>query len=201
MDSVEIEVKYSAENIISSSFLKKMTSFLKTSKNKYTYKQAKGFDHYYKSKDGRVLRHRLGTDINELTIKARTSSASSVVRHEYNVSLSQDTPATEMQSALRLMGYKPSFSIYKDCHIFFIQDGNTEISIVFYRVTQPGNKHKRKPIKLFEIEVHGPNNEKSMKLLKKWQKAIQPLLNLKDKDIMDLSLYEIISGNKYRVER
>lgn len=198
----EIEIKWDARNLDRSEFNKKMRLFLVNSHFENKFKHAYGFDYYYESETGRVARHRSGIDINELTVKARTSNKSTTIRHEANIKLSKDMPVTEIECALGLMGFKHSFSIYKDCDIYFIEDGKAEISIVWYTITMPQSKYKVPERTFFEIEVHNIGEKESLKLLKKWEKMVaESLLGLNKSSIIPESLYEIYTGKKYRLEK
>ena len=197
----EVEIKWKAEKIGKNEFKNKMIKYLTQHGFQYENKEAKGFDYYYESAQGRVARHRQSPDLNELTIKARVSKTSTVVRHEANVRLSDEVPLKEVETALKLMGFQPVFPIYKKCDIFFIQDGEAEVSVVWYVVTYPKDK-KVRPKVFFEIEVHDIGEKTSLSLLKKWKAVVaETLLGLSDKDIEPNSLYEIYSGKKYRVEK
>lgn len=198
----EIEIKWDAKSLSRSLFNEKMRSFLKNSNYKSEFKNAYGFDYYYESETGRVARHRQSIDVNELTIKARLSDKSTTVRHEANVKLTVDMPVTEIERALNLMGFEYSFSIYKDCDIYFVHDGKAEISIVWYAIKNPQSKYKVPTRIFFEIEVHNVSEKESLKILKKWKKMIaESELSLNDSSIIPESLYEIYTGKKYRLEK
>lgn len=201
-DLKEIEIKWDAKELVRSTFKSRMDDFLSKNLYKNEQKSAQGFDYYYESETGRVARHRHGTDINEITVKARLSSKSTTVRHEANVKLAIDMPVTEVECALSLMGFNYSFSIYKDCDIYFIHDGKAEVSIVWYVITVPQSKYKAPPRTFFEIEVHNVPERESLKILKKWKKMVaENLLSLSEKMIIPESLYEIYTGKKYRLEK
>lgn len=198
----EIEMKWDAKGLERSNFNLLMKKFLMKNSFSNEFKNAYGFDYYYESETGRVARHRSGIDINEITIKARLSSKSTVVRHEANVKLTADMPVTEVECALNLMGFHHAFSIYKDCDIYFIQDGNAEISVVWYRITMAQSKYKSPPRTFFEIEVHNVPEKQSLKILKKWKKMIaENTLSLPNTSVIPESLYEIYTGKRYRLEK
>lgn len=198
----EIEIKWDASQVKREDYNQKLRSLLSKQKLKFKFKKAAGFDYYYENADGRVARHRQGADVNEITIKARLSKKSSTIRHEANVKLANDMPVTEVETALNLMGFNHSIAIYKDCDIYFINQGKAEISIVWYVVTVPRSKYKVPPKVFFEIEVHNVPEKQSLKILKSWKKNIaEKLLGLKDSDVINESLYEIYTGKRYRIEK
>jgi adenylate cyclase class IV len=198
----EIEIKWDASSLSRAAYNKKVTEFLSKHSYKAEGKHAYGFDYYYESDSGRVARHRQGSDLNEITIKARLSNKSTTVRHEANIKITEDMPVTEVERALNLMGFNHSFSIYKDCDIYFIQDGKAEISIVWYVITVPKSQYKVAAKTFFEIEVHNVPEKESLKILNKWKKMLaENVLELSKKDIISESLYEIYTGKKYRLEQ
>lgn len=192
----EIESKWDAEALSRTFFNEKIISYFNKSKVKYSYLHAAGFDYYYETKDGYVARHRHGVDVNELTVKARLSEKSIKVRKEGNLHLAQNTPVTEVKESLELMGFDLSFSIYKDCDIYFIEENGAEISIVWYAVDRPKSKMKRRYF--FEIEVQKTSQKQSLKLLHKWTKISYQLFSLSNTDLIHDSLYEIYTGKRYK---
>jgi adenylate cyclase class IV len=192
----EIESKWDALKLDRVFFNNKISQYFHKSKIRHTFLYAAGFDYYYESCNGYVARHRHGADVNELTVKARLSDQSIKVRKEGNLHLAQNTPVTEVKESLELMGFNLSFSIYKDCDIYFIEEEGAEISIVWYAVDRPKSKMKRRYF--FEIEVQNAPEKKSLKLLKKWTKIAYSLFHLSDEDLIHDSLYEIYSGKRYK---
>ena len=193
----EIETKWIAEKVDRYKFNVQMTNFLKANKFKYNRIKVAGFDYYYSSKNGDVVRHRVSPNTNELTIKARLDANSTTIRTEKNLIASKQTSVVDVAQFMQLLGIRHEFEIYKSCDIYFIHDGRAEISIVWYKV-----KKSRCRDRIFlEVEVHNVGEKDSMKLLNKWSKAMYSLVGLSDADVINESLYEIYSGRRYKMTK
>lgn len=195
----EIEVKWNAEKIARGEFNANLTKFLKSKKLKYEIKRAEGFDYYYSSKSSDVVRHRVSVDTNEITIKARLSKKSTKIRIEKDLELSKKSSVVDVIEFLGLLGIKKEFQIYKDCDIYFIQDGRAEISIVWYKVNKPNGSPIKKDRIFTEVEIHNVGERESVKALAKWIKVINGMFGLTNNDLINESLYEIYSGKRYKL--
>lgn len=193
----EIEIKWDATLVERQAFNKKLSFFLKKKKIKYRKLVIDGFDYYYVSKDGDVWRHRKSENTNELTVKARVCQKSTKVRKEGNIFLSKKCGIEDISGTLSLVGVSYAFEIYKDCDIYFIQDGDAEVSIVWYIVKKTGQRDRA----FAEVEVHGIGEKKSLKVLNKWSNIMNKLYNIGEKEIVHESLYEIYSGKKYKLHK
>jgi adenylate cyclase class IV len=194
----EIEIKWDASSVKRLDFNEKVKTFL-NKKYKHNKISVAGFDYYYESKDAYVGRHRHSRDHNELTVKARVSKKSTTIRKEINIKLAPDASPMVVQEFMSELGFGKVMPIYKDCDIYFIRDGKYVIDIVWYTVSSPKVKG---PDKIFiEIEVHEAPLKKSLKMLDKWKKFLYTNFNISDSDVINQSLYEIYSGNKYRITK
>jgi len=191
----EIETKWNANQVKRPVFLKKIKNHIRTNKLKFDYLFAAGYDYYYVNKEGRAPRHRIGATTNEITCKARLSDKSIEVRKEINIPLARDASPYDVQAFFELIGFKRTTPLYKTCDIFFIQDGEASVDIVWYKTTAKDHKI---PKVFVEVEIAGLPTRKSKKLLKKWKRTMKDLYGLTDDDISPDSLYEIYSGKKYR---
>lgn len=191
----EIENKWDAEKVERLTFNQSLVSYLKKQKIKFKFLSVKGFDYYLSSKTGHVIRHRVGKSTNELTVKARMNKQSTTIRAEGNIALSSTNDLREVHGTLRLLGFDNIMAIYKDCDIYFFDDGIAELSVVWYVV-----KYKDRHDRIFiEIEIHGLPQKSSMKYLNKWSKIFYQMFGISKTDIVPHSLYEIYSGKKYRM--
>ena len=189
----EIEIKWDGTSVERRAFNKAIRMYAKG--KKFTKVPAAGFDYYYTTKDGYVLRHRHGANSNELTVKARVSTSSTTVRKETNVKIHKASYPIQIQEFAKELGFGKALPIFKDCDIYFIQDGKYMVDVVWYRVTCGDAK----PRIFLEVEVHEAPEKASLSILNRWKSFMLSEFNLTDKDIIQESLYEIYSGNRYRM--
>jgi adenylate cyclase class IV len=154
-----------------------------------------GFDYYYESKAGFVGRHRHGVVTNELTTKARISAKSTTVRAETNLRLAKSTSPLQVREFFLELGFPKVLPVYKDCDIYFIQEGRYTVDVVWYRVTCQSSK----PRDFLEVEVQGGSVRESLSVLDRWKKFMYKEFGIGDADIVNESLYEIYSGKRYRM--
>lgn len=112
----EIETKYSAEEISYNDF-KKFCNNRKPVK----YILASGYDHFYEKKNeaDSFCRHRVGSDMNQLTFKRKTLDANNFVRTEHNLDLEQATSIEQVEALCAEFGYQYNTSIFKTCFVYF----------------------------------------------------------------------------------
>ncbi len=195
----EIEIKWYASGVKRSDFNQKIVAYAKAKKQKFRLVQVAAFDYYHSSKDGHVARHRSGGNTNELTVKSRVSNKTTTVRREINLKLAKETSPIEVKEAMEEWGFTKTLPIYKDCDIYFIKDGKYVVDVVWYKVSSP---HLKGPDKHFiEVEVHEAPEKTSLRILNNWKKFLYSTFNITDKDVVNLSLYEIYSGKRYRMSR
>ncbi len=143
-----------------------------------------GPDTYYENGD-RVLRWRHSKDKPELTIKAKTSATSNLVREEVDYPAKGDARTT--MTFVRALGYKKAFRIRKKCQIFWYERKEGNVNVVIYDVTCRGHRTRR----FVEIEAEkGMDLELSKRLVDEWEKK----LGLSPRQRESRSLYEIYSG-------
>lgn len=109
----EIETKYNAEDMPYSVF----EEFCQ-SRNPDHFILASGYDHFYDKKGDSTsfFRHRMGSDMNQLTFKKKTEAKNNFVRDEFNcdVSMTRD----EVKAFVGALGYEYNTSIFKTCFVF-----------------------------------------------------------------------------------
>lgn len=191
----EIEIKWDAATVEREAFNKAIKRHIRGK----TYRKVvvAGFDYYYESQDGFVARHRHGSTTNELTVKARTSKQSTTVRREINLRMAKETSPIQMQEFMKELGFPKVLPIFKDCDIYFIQDGKYMVDIVWYLV-KCADKQQRFFI---EVEVHEAPLKRSLDLLTKWKKFLANSFSITDQHIVNESLYEIYSGKRYKMSK
>ena len=199
MSQHEIESKWCADKVSRSAFNRFMWSIIDHVPHcGWSFKTTGGPDHYFANPQGYVARHRDGTDLKELTVKARVDQNDITVRIEHNVALDLKLATTKSVHAfLRTSGYKKQVTITKDCDIYLFKMMNSPVhaTVVFYEVSCKGQ-----PKRCFiEVEVDGGSKKERLKVLKYWDSLIQKKLKLKASDISKESLYEIYTGARYRM--
>lgn len=107
----EIEFKYDAEHITLDQF-KSIADSLKAG----TITNGTGIDHFY-AKDGDVAsfyRHRVGSGINQLTFKKKTSEDNSFIRVEHNLDLLSSFSEDDVKAYCDTFGYKYNTTLHKN---------------------------------------------------------------------------------------
>lgn len=194
----EIEIKWNATSselrkpVERSAFNSAIRRYIKGKKSRKLV--VAGFDYYYPSKRG-APRHRHGSITNELTIKARLSKKSTTRRREINLKLDLSTSPIQVQDFMKEMGLGKVLPIFKDCDIYFIQDGKYVVDVVWYRVKVDGFADRD----FIEVEVHEAPVGSSIATLNRWKKWLKQEFGITDADIVNESLYEIYSGKKYNM--
>ena len=188
----EIEIKWDATNVDRTAFNKAVRRYAKGKKTRFI--SVAGFDYYHESPEGYVARHRHGSTTNELTVKARVSKKSTTIRREINLKLAKETSPIQVQELMTELGFRNCLPIFKDCDIYFIQDGKYTVDIVWYKVSC----QDKPPKNFIEVEVHEAPVKESLKILEKWTKFVE---SLGAGAVMPLSLWEIYSGRQYRMSR
>jgi adenylate cyclase class IV len=121
----ELEYKYSASEVTLTDFISLM--------NKIGYKKRldiSSWDEYY-TNAGEFARFR-DSDTPELTIKRKTAATNSWERVEVDLPIDKSRlDATTVPKFMELAGYKPSFTIYKSCFVFWQEDVNYCYYIVY----------------------------------------------------------------------
>ena len=113
MNFKEIETKYNAESISYDTFAK---FCLEREPEKFIL--ASGYDHFFSNPKEleSFFRHRVGSDISQLTFKRKTIERNNFVRHEYNLdtTMSED----EVKAYVGAFGYEYNTSIFKTCFVY-----------------------------------------------------------------------------------
>ncbi len=119
----EVETKYNAENI-------SLTDFTEIAKarNPEKFVLASGYDHFYKNaKDpDAFIRHRIGTDSNQLTFKRKTIDANNNIRTEYNLDFDPHMDKEEAESSAKALcedlHFSYNSSLFKTCFVYRFSD-------------------------------------------------------------------------------
>lgn len=114
LEGFELEFKYRADNVSIQHF----TSFCE-SLNPSNNLTASGYDYFYEDpkKVGDFLRHRIGPDFNQLTLKRKLSD-NNVLRNEYNIMLALNTAASQIEAVAKSFGFTFNRRIYKNVFVY-----------------------------------------------------------------------------------
>ena len=149
--------------------------------------EVSGPDTYYERPNtSEFLRWRYSEDLQELTIKQRHSKASTLVRQEIDLSITENNVKTVLKF-IKDLGFTKLFRIRKTCHIFWFQEEDSTVSVVIYKVTCKNMEDRV----FVEIEPEkGIGISKAKLLIRKYEK----LLNLKPHQRINNSLLELYSN-------
>jgi adenylate cyclase class IV len=186
MNFKEVEVKYAADNIKFEAFSKIVES-LPVKKRMVV----SSFDDYFTDKNDNFIRYRYTDDRGELTIKRQTNKSNNFERVEVNVPTSGDNYAT-VSAFAKLLGYEPSFGIYKTCKIYFLE----KVDLVYYIVYDKEFKELRRFIEIEALEdAHWDSPEDAWDEVVKYEKLLEPL-GITNRNRMKLSLFQLFHQNR-----
>lgn len=182
-DYLEIETKYSADDIEKEKFISLINSF-----NTKEFIHVESKDIYYTKGEHKFLRYRMAPENSddkrsELTFKKKHIKANNIVRTEVNVRIDQNKPEL-IEAFCEGLGYKKNFSIFKKCEIFHMEDA----VLVYYEVFDENNKNS----KFLEIEVLEDlevTEQQAWEIIQKYEKMLSPL-GINPQKRMKLSLFE-----------
>ena len=188
----ELELKFEADTVDLEVF-KKWCFGLEPEE----YLHTGGPDVYY-SQGPNVLRHRNnGEGAGELTVKRRTSRKTTTDREEIDLRFAAHVTVEDVEKFLQATGWKPMFTVIKDCHIFaFKETPGVEIVIYDVRCVYPNGEET--PLRRFaEIEIHkaDSNSPHALSTLKEWERSMHE--EIPGLTRCSESLYEIYSGKRY----
>lgn len=188
----EFETKYRVEPHLLTEF-KKIMNDLK-GLEKFIY--VEGPDYYFTKTNGDFARYRrpshgLDNGRSEVTIKVKPEGAkNNIIRKEVNWRVDV-TPEDAIREGLRLMGYRPNFSIWKGCHIYNFADA----TLVFYSVFDTTDGKPSKTDSFVEIEVSEENvsnmtEDQAWAIIVKYEKALEDI-GLNPQKRLRKSLFEM----------
>lgn len=179
MTGLEVEFKYSADNISLESF----SQFCRLI-GESEYKSAAGYDYFYENGvKGSFLRHRVGPDINQLTYK-RKIQKDNFIRVERNINLHRDILLEEVTGFCEDTGYKFNTKIMKHSFVFVF-----DWYIAAYYICYDANMEELN--RFIELEVREDmDNKDPYKELLILEKMYKPL-GLMPNDRVKASLFEL----------
>lgn len=188
----EFETKYRVEP----NQLNSYKSILRNAIGLKKFVYVEGSDFYYVNAEGGFARYRkpmYGTDLSrtEITFKVKPEGAkNNIKRHEVNWKVGE-TSREAIDAGLHLMGFKHNFTIWKECHIYVLEDA----TLAFYTVTDITENNGVKYESFCEIEVdeetiHNLTEEQAMAVIVKYEKLLEPL-GLNPQRRLRKSLYEM----------
>jgi adenylate cyclase class IV len=184
---LEIEVKYSADNVDRMAF-KEIAK--KLDPKSFVY--AESYDIYYIKEDG-FLRYRMPMENDlggprdakaELTFKKKHAEKNNIVRTEVNLRIDFNKPEL-VHAFCEGIGYKKNFSIYKMCDIYIYPNA----TLVYYSVRDENGKYAN----FLEIEANEDANfteQQAKEILQWYEKHLLPL-GITAQNRKKLSLFEM----------
>jgi hypothetical protein len=188
----ELELKFHADKVDIGDFNKECMGLNPTS-----YLHIVSPDVYYKRGQD-VCGHRWSGGAGELTVKLRKSCKSTMDRVEVDLGFSPTTALEDVTAFITLTGWKRVFTIVKDAHIYDIEREGFKACLVIYQCWTVEGKDR--PKTFIEIEVEKGNAktpQEDYESLHVWKLWLQK--QLKVGKICNKSLYEIYSGERYRL--
>lgn len=181
IEHVEVEVKYSADNIKFEAF-KQIIESLPVRKKMVV----SSFDDYFTDKDGNFIRYRYTDDRGELTIKRQTTKNNNFERVEVNIAASNNNNGSIVKF-VNLLGYQHNFTIYKTCQIFWLD----KVDLVYYVVYDKEFKELRRFIEIEALEdIPWNSAEEAWAEVIKYEKMLEPL-GIGPKNRMRNSLFQL----------
>ncbi len=184
LQNQELEYKYSAVDISLESFLQWATK-LGPSKSLYVC----GYDHFFSSsKDPNTfMRHRVGADFNQLTVKRKLTENNNFLRDEINITLGKDVTTDTAAAMAKAMGFEFNTTIFKTVFVY----DYTDFTLSYYTVMDSNLKEKGR---FFEIEMsethHWDCDEDAWKRLQELETQAKAALGVSAQARIKKSLYE-----------
>lgn len=190
----EIEYKFDAKTVT----FKKFTNFINNLTKKSTLLnilKINGTDDYFGLKNT-VVRYRHDKHkYHELTVKKRTSSKSTMIRHEIDMKLPENTDPKDVYQFYTISGYKKLFTLYKKADIYTLSNHLGIAILVIYDVYKKGNK--KNTFRFIEVEGHKNQSlAQNTKIINYWKKLIFDELKLNESKMMNKTLFEVFSHEK-----
>lgn len=185
LNNRELEFKFSAENIKLTDFIAFATETRKPKESLYVC----GYDHFFSSaKDPNMfIRHRVGDNFNQLTVKRKLTNNNNFLRDEINITLDKDVTEEAAVALAKSMGYEFNRSIFKTA---FVYTYSTHV-LAYYTVYDSNLKELGR---FFEIEMAEDYNWKSEEAAWEELKSLEydagVSLGIKPQGRIKKSLYE-----------
>lgn len=124
LEGKELEYKYRADNVSLDTF----QAFCQA-QSPIGVVTASGYDYFYADprREGDFLRHRIGPEFNQLTLKRKLSD-NNILRDEYNIMLAQGTQVSQIDAMAKSFGFEFNRRIFKNVFVYQFEKYN----ICFY---------------------------------------------------------------------
>lgn len=184
LNNKELEFKFNAEDIPLTEFVS-FAKHLNPLKSLYVC----GYDHFYSSKESpnTFIRHRVGQDFNQLTVKRKLVENNNFLRDEINVSLARDVNEETANALAQAMGYEFNTTIFKTVFVYDYE----KFTLAYYSVT---NQDLKELGRFMEIEMSEDyaweTEEQAWELLKELEAGASHYLGIKPQGRIKKSLFE-----------
>ncbi len=147
MKHLEIEFKYDASEVSLDAF----KAFC-DKRGPSTNTCISGIDHFYSTPtDGeRFLRHRMGSETNQLTMKIKKSVDNSFIRTEHNINLDKPVSFEQVGALCNDLGYTYNTSLFKTSFVYFYE----WYILAYYVCYDSGMKETGRFIEIEMSEIH-----------------------------------------------
>lgn len=144
LNNKELEFKFDASDIKLTDFIEFANEVQKPTESLYIC----GYDHFYSNaKDPNMfIRHRVGDNFNQLTVKRKLADRNNFIRDEINISLGKDVSEANAAALAKSMGYEFNVSIFKTVFVY-----NYPTHVLSYYVVYDLNLKEMS--RFFEIEM------------------------------------------------
>lgn len=184
LNNIEMEFKYNASDIPLTTFVE-FAKARKPSSSLYVC----GYDHFFSSKTDpdTFIRHRVGENFNQLTVKRKLTENNNFIRDEINVTLAKDVSEETASALAKSMGYEFNRTIFKTVFVYSYE----KYVLAYYSVTDTDlNEIGR----FLEIEMSEDytwkSEEEAWDLLKNLEYQAGAYLGIKPQGRIKKSLFE-----------
>lgn len=110
LNNKELEYKYNAQDISLQAF----TAFAEARAPVKSFYVC-GYDTFFSNPkdDNTFIRHRVGDNFNQLTVKRKLAEKNNFIRDEINLTLGEGTTQETVAAVAKAMGYEPNRTIFK----------------------------------------------------------------------------------------
>lgn len=180
MNYKELELKYRADGVALDEFKSLVHSYNPEWVNVSSY------DDYFTNDANEFIRYRYHDNMGQLTIKRKTVDANNNNRIEVNID-TEPKGSKNIAAFVSLLGYRHNFSIFKTCHIAFLE----KVVLVYY-ITYDKNMNELD--RFLEIEANEKyrwqSEEQAWAEVLDWEKKFE-IFGITSRNRLKKSLFEL----------
>ena len=169
LQNIEIEYKYSAEDISKKDFIALAKSLKPT--RTWSSRTSSSVDHYFTKKD-RFMRFRTNGENWELTTKLKLNDSNNKVRTEINIALAPGKNFDKAKAFSAVFGLEHDFTIIKDVEVFWYDN----VVLSYYTCFNESGKELNTFLEIECDEEHEWESEQqAFDVLAEWEKRLGKL--------------------------